>query len=334
MITAYAVAATRILIRVNNQAIADISEREEKQHADYERIVDISRKVSANVEKINALSEDVRNRTEMTKSSVNDIASGTLETAQSIQSQMEMTGNIQTLIDDMTGLSESVLAECNTSKQNISDGMDSMDELTDNSNRLNDSSARVIESMKNLQEKAEQVNGIITMISDIAEQTSLLSLNASIEAARAGEAGKGFAVVADEIKKLSEQTGDAAAQISRIILELEQETDSTGSNVSDMNSVIEKQIECISMVSGRFRTLGSSIDTLAGSIDEQTHKTDEVRSANGQIMHSIEGLSAFSEELTANSESTKAQSEESYQGTLQINSILGEIAADISRLNG
>lgn len=51
-------------------------------------------------------------------------------------------------------------------------------------------------------------------------------------------------------------------------------------------------------------------------------------------MHSIEGLSAFSEELTANSESTKAQSEESYQGTLQINSILGEIAADISRLNG
>lgn len=69
---------------------------------------------------------------------------------------MEMTGNIQTLIDDMTGLSESVLAECNTSKQNISDGMDSMDELTDNSNRLNDSSARVIESMKNLQEKASQ----------------------------------------------------------------------------------------------------------------------------------------------------------------------------------
>lgn len=334
LITAYAVAATRILIRVNNQAIADISEREEKQHDDYERIVDISRKVSANVEKINALSEDVRNRTEMTKSSVNDIASGTLETAQSIQSQMEMTGNIQTLIDDMTGLSESVLAECNTSKQNISDGMDSMDELTDNSNRLNDSSARVIESMKNLQEKAEQVNGIITMISDIAEQTSLLSLNASIEAARAGEAGKGFAVVADEIKKLSEQTGDATAQISRIILELEQETDSTGSNVSDMNSVIEKQIECISMVSDKFRTLGSSIDTLAGSIDEQTHKTDEVRSANGQIMHSIEGLSAFSEELTANSESTKAQSEESYQGTLQINSILGEIAADISRLNG
>ena len=101
-----------------------------------------------------------------------------------------------------------------------------------------------------------------------------------------------------------------------------------------MNSVIEKQMECINVVNDKFRTLGSSLDALADSIDEQTHKAEEVRDANGKIMHSIEGLSAFSEELTANSESTRTQSEESYQGTLQINSILGEIAADISRLNG
>lgn len=296
--------------------------------------MEISRKVSANVDRINELSEDVRTRTDMTKSSVNDIASGTMETAQSIQGQMEMTGSIQHLIDDMSVLSQNVLGECNTSKQNIVDGIDSMNELTDNSDRLNDRSSRVMVSMKSLQEKAEQVSEIIAMISDIAEQTNLLSLNASIEAARAGEAGRGFAVVAGEIKKLSEQTGEASARISRIILELEQETEIAGSSVADMNSVIEKQMECINVVNDKFRTLGSSLDALADSIDEQTHKAEEVRDANGKIMHSIESLSAFSEELTANSESTRTRSEESYQGTLQINSILGEIAADISRLNG
>lgn len=170
LLTAFAVAATRILIKINAQAIADISVREEQQREAYGRIMEISRKVSANVDRISELSEDVRTRTDMTKSSVNDIASGTMETAQSIQGQMEMTGSI--------------------------------------------------------------------------------------------------------------------------------------------------------------------LDALADSIDEQTHKAEEVRDANGKIMHSIEGLSAFSEELTANSESTRTRSEESYQGTLQINSILGEIAADISRLNG
>lgn len=170
LLTAFAVAATRILIKINAQAIADISVREEQQREAYGRIMEISRKVSANVDRISELSEDVRTRTDMTKSSVNDIASGTMETAQSIQGQMEMTG--------------------------------------------------------------------------------------------------------------------------------------------------------------------SSLDALADSIDEQTQKAEEVRDANGKIMHSIEGLSAFSEELTANSESTRTRSEESYQGTLQINSILGEIAADISRLNG
>ncbi len=256
LLTAFAVAATRILIKINAQAIADISVREEQQREAYGRIMEISRKVSANVDRINELSEDVRTRTDMTKSSVNDIASGTMETAKSIQGQMEMTGSIQHLIDDMSVLSENVLGECNTSKQNIVDGIDSMNELTDNSDRLNDRSSKVMVSMKSLQEKAEQVSEIIAMISDIAEQTNLLSLNASIEAAR------------------------------------------------------------------------------ADSIDEQTHKAEEVRDANGKIMHSIEGLSAFSEELTANSESTRTRSEESYQGTLQINSILGEIAADISRLNG
>ena len=216
LLTAFAVAATRILIKINAQAIADISAREEQQREAYGRIMEISRKVSANVDRINELSEDVRTRTDMTKSSVNDIASGTMETAQSIQGQMEMTGSIQHLIDDMSVLSENVLGECNTSKQNIVDGIDSMNELTDNSDMLNDRSSRVIVSMKSLQEKAEQVSEIIAMISDIAEQTNLLSLNASIEAARAGEAGRGFAVVASEIGKLSESSRDAAVNIQSI----------------------------------------------------------------------------------------------------------------------
>lgn len=85
LLTAFAVAATRILIKINAQAIADISVREEQQREAYGRIMEISRKVSANVDRINELSEDVRTRTDMTKSSVNDIASGTMETAQSIQ---------------------------------------------------------------------------------------------------------------------------------------------------------------------------------------------------------------------------------------------------------
>lgn len=85
LLTAFAVAATRILIKINAQAIADISVREEQQREAYGRIMEISRKVSANVDRISELSEDVRTRTDMTKSSVNDIASGTMETAQSIQ---------------------------------------------------------------------------------------------------------------------------------------------------------------------------------------------------------------------------------------------------------
>src|SRR5215813_1318837 len=92
---------------------------------------------------------------------------------------------------------------------------------------VNESSVAVTDAMKALAEKSEQIGGIVETITGIAGQTNLLALNAAIEAARAGEQGRGFAVVAEEVRKLAEESQQAAVTISTLIEEIQTETERT-----------------------------------------------------------------------------------------------------------
>ncbi|MBO5459316.1 MAG: hypothetical protein J5981_03600, partial [Lachnospira sp.] len=239
---------------------------------------------------------------------------------------MEMTGNIQFLIEGVTELSEGALRECENSTYSINQGIESMRNLTANSEEMQNSNQQVVDSMVTLQEKARAAQDIVSIISDIAEQTNLLALNASIEAARAGASGKGFAVVADEIRQLADQTRNATDDIKQIIVELDNETRNTSSSVATMKEITDRQIENITDVNAKFNLLDVSIKALADSVKSQAVQMESIKDANREVSDSIEHISAFSEELTANSESTKEKSEESYNGTMKINELLDKVS--------
>ena len=93
---------------------------------------------------------------------------------------------------------------------------------------MRDSSRAVTEAIDGLADKSKQIGAIVETITGIAEQTNLLALNTAIEAARAGEQGRGFAVVAEEVRKLAEESQEAAAQIARLISAIQVETTKTG----------------------------------------------------------------------------------------------------------
>nr|WP_199067685.1 methyl-accepting chemotaxis protein [Chromobacterium sp. ASV5] len=157
--------------------------------------------------------------------------------------------------------------------------------------------ARVAQSVRELaavlegmQQRSEQISGIVAVIRDIADQTNLLALNAAIEAARAGEMGRGFAVVADEVRKLAERTGKATLEISEVIGAIQRDTgqasermDGALSRVNQGEQLAQASARAILQIRDNAREVVQSVGDIASATAEQS-------SASQEIAHHIEHI--------------------------------------------
>ena len=153
-------------------------------------------------------------------------------------------------------------------------------------------------------ESAKTIREAAGLISEIAGQTNLLSLNASIEAARAGEAGKGFAVVADEIKKLAEQSNDASLRIDQIVSTLIANAGHVVDAMQQMQEVIGKQNRYISSTEESVSDVMEKIHTSIHNIRSIESRTQELEKARKEMIGTIEGLSAIAESNVTNTQET------------------------------
>ncbi|MCH5254782.1 MAG: methyl-accepting chemotaxis protein, partial [Lachnospiraceae bacterium] len=174
-------------------------------------------------------------------------------------------------------------------------------------------------------ESAQKIKEATALITDIASETNLLSLNASIEAARAGEQGRGFAVVAAQIQKLAEQSNESAKQIESIILSLIADSDRAVSTMNEVKEIMEQQSENVANTNTQVTNLLQDVEESLAGIEEvvtQTNKINEVRSS---VVDTVQSLSAIAQENAASSQETSAS-------VTEINSIVNEIAVNATDL--
>jgi methyl-accepting chemotaxis protein len=150
---------------------------------------------------------------------------------------------------------------------------------------------------------AEKIGEVVEMISDVAEQTNLLALNATIEAARAGEAGKGFAVVASEVKNLATQTSKATEDISIQIGAMQESAKSVVDVIGGFGTVISRVDEIATTIASAIEQQGAATQEIARSAQSASGSTNEVSSANTQVTNvAKEAGQSASHVLTAASE--------------------------------
>lgn len=254
------------------------------------------------VDSFDSIGENIRNM----EVASNEIANGATSQAMETQSANEGVMNIGEAIDKITGN----VHQLDRSSGLMSDYNKTVGGTLDDLLAISDKTKEAVESVYQqthaTNESANDIRTATDMITEIASQTNLLSLNASIEAARAGEMGKGFAVVADEIRTLSEQSKNSAEEIVRIIQALINNSESSVRTMGELTQVIEEQNEMLEQTRKVFTSLNSEVKDVVTAVNDITKQVKNLNDEKTSITEIVESLAALAEENAASAQETSA----------------------------
>ena len=322
----------RIIQDINRKRMAQIEEQNKKSVEVLNAIKEATEALSTRVEDIDGKAKDIESQSESAQLSIEEIATGTSDVAETIQTQLVMSNGISDELDALTNISKEIQERFADTHELSQLGMKNVNDLSDSTKLVAESKEKVSDATATLVESLQEAKEILSIIRNIAEQTNLLSLNASIEAARAGEQGKGFAVVAGEIQKLSGDTSNATEKINGILETLADEAGLVNDAVSNLDAVSERQNEIVTQTDEQFKTIDENINTMTDAVKTQSEYLSNINKNNSDIAGSISNTSAYTEELTANSENTMNITKKSLDGTREMSEYLTEILSSIQQL--
>lgn len=240
-----------------------------------------------------------------------DDAAGELAKTSTVQAEdvnniLSEVQKVNQMTSDSVDNTNQLTEACADIEKATQDGMLVVNQLTDITHQSNEAFNLIFDVIQGIDEKTKTINAASDMIADIADQTNLLSLNASIEAARAGEAGRGFAVVADEIRNLAEQSASSAETINRMLLELSASSNNATVQSEKVKKFVLEQLKSVDATKQGFERIVSNVDKVNVGVNNLRDINSELGGRVDDMTHLVESLSASSEENAATAEELSA----------------------------
>ncbi len=329
-VCAYVVA--RVLNELRNKQMNEINKEKEKVEFVLNKVLEKSEGIIENIENLNEQSSNLKSDSKTIQSTMEEILDGTRDTSVAVQNQLAMTQAVNAKVNSSFEVANDIRDGFDDTKSKASAGLELMKSLNEITLATSTSGKTVDDSIDLLIQKTGDVYKIVDLINNIADQTRLLSLNASIEAARAGEAGRGFAVVAGEIQKLATNTTEATADIQKLLFELQTETNKADEAVGNLSKVTSKQRELITSTYSNFENIINNINEFGVNIGKQSNYMNDILSDNTELTKNIEQFALFSEQLAASSESSKDVIDSTISEIKEVSEILDDMMGDVETL--
>lgn len=257
--------------------------------------------------------DDFQKKFETINNSISNVNVAVDEIANGATSQADETQKVNSQINDMgdaiTKTSQNVdsLTQSTEQMKEHNEQLDTtIQELMEISDRNKESLAAVYNQTNETNQSVMHIGNAVDMITDIAGQTNLLSLNASIEAARAGEYGKGFAVVADQIRQLADQSANTAKEIGEIVAELIENSNTSVETMGVVRQEMTGQYEKLNTTKDIFEQLNEEVNNVVTAIESISTEVESLDKLKGEVLGSAESLAAIAQENAASTEETSA----------------------------
>ncbi|MDH2332218.1 MULTISPECIES: methyl-accepting chemotaxis protein [Paenibacillus] len=295
--------------------------------------------------RVDLMARDIDQHNEAMKEIVTQVSTSTEELAIGSQKIAEDLSSTVGVVDEMQQKFESNLLETTQSTAYSEDALRVIEQGT----RVMSDQLRIVaenrsamseveQTVKELEANAVEITTMTGYVSEIASQTSLLSLNASIEAARAGEAGKGFAVVANEVKKLANQSESAVKKIYTAVDGITQAMDKVKISVAQSQELFREQEKATSSTGESFTEISGKVQQIASQVSKLSTDMNVSRELSVQVQQAIENISAItqqsaagSEEITASTVEQKRSFEESAEKVKELRQIREEMQRELDR---
>jgi methyl-accepting chemotaxis protein len=246
--------------------------------------------------------------------------SGTTEIAQrssdAIQRQANETGQVATVMEELShsfadtaGSANHALESAKVASEQASEGQRQVNRSAESVSRLAEKIESGVASMERLAETSRNVIGVLTVISEITEQTNLLALNAAIEAARAGEQGRGFAVVADEVRMLAGRTQASAAEIGGILDTLNKDAVQVMSIMTDGRDQVQESVAQSQQVASSLGEITAAVKTILELNEQISSGAATQNKAVCEATGSVEQINAIGTETLAIADETRASAD-------------------------